>query len=271
LVGTLLGLTDAVEMREPAVAASEQSRWALISWTDRLSIALVLLSSSFLLFSVRIGPLYRHPSQSQSANDPAREQQQLGALAIRQGKFEDAVRYFTLAATLRPGDAQAHYDLGTALYRMNDWQAAAAAFEEALHLRPDLPHAHYALGAAMLSLHREDEAIPQFYAALQVNAHDADAHYELGRLLTSRGLVDEAIAEFEEVVRVEPQNGRGHYGLAMANWKASSSGANSLDDVRVHLARSGDELELAEELGADIDSAFAITVRQEIANRNKGL
>ena len=266
--GTLLGLTD-TELTQVTITEAKKSWWSLMSWTDRLSVALVLLSTGLLLFSVRMGPLYHHASEGDMTLDSVKEQQQLGDVAIREGKFAEAVQHFNLVATLRPKDPQARYNLGAALFRINDFQGAVAAFQQALKLNPNLPHLHYALGATFLNLRLEDDAIAQFYSAIQSDNRDLEAHTALARLLMTRGLTDEAIGEFEEVVRLAPQNGRGHYELAMADWKAASTGANSLVDVGEYLTRSGQELEQAEELGTDIDPVFANAVRQEIASRNK--
>ena len=58
----------------------------------------------------------------------------LGEMALRNEKFEDAVRHLQCAAALQPQDPAVYANLGEALLRQANFAEAATAFEQALKL-----------------------------------------------------------------------------------------------------------------------------------------
>lgn len=69
-----------------------------------------------------------------------------GVAAAEDGRWDEAVRYWTAAVERDPGSAAAHNDLAVALEKKGDWDGAAREYETALRLAPDNPEikANYA-------------------------------------------------------------------------------------------------------------------------------
>jgi tetratricopeptide (TPR) repeat protein len=65
----------------------------------------------------------------------------LGAMALREGLLEEAVRHLKRAAELQPDDPAVHANLGEALLRQASYTEAAAEFGQALSLDPDCRNA----------------------------------------------------------------------------------------------------------------------------------
>jgi serine/threonine-protein kinase len=116
---------------------------------------------------------------------------------------DEAIRFRTAAAAVRPRSCGAHSYLGNALYHKGRLDEAIAEYHEALRLKGDFPMAHNNLGAALLDKGQLDEAIAEFREAIRVKNDYAPAHYNLGNALTSKVLLDEAIAEYRETIRLK--------------------------------------------------------------------
>ena len=82
--------------------------------------------------------------------------------------------------------------------------AAVKIFSEALRLDPGNAETHYNLGVALDSLGRTDEAIEHFSEAVRLNPDNARAHNNLGALYAQQKKLDEAIRHFAEAVRIAP-------------------------------------------------------------------
>src|SRR5262249_36835138 len=86
----------------------------------------------------------------------------LGGFSEESPDWDDAIRYFTAAAALRPESPGAHYNLGTALHRKGRLDEAISEYQEAIRLKKDDPEAHNNLGVALKDKGRLDEAISEY-------------------------------------------------------------------------------------------------------------
>ena len=59
---------------------------------------------------------------------------QQGYMAMQEARYDDALRYFTTAERLIPGDAYVQLDLGVTLVHLGRRDEARAAFERAMEL-----------------------------------------------------------------------------------------------------------------------------------------
>jgi len=106
----------------------------------------------------------------------------LAKLDQQEGRFEDAIRLYQVARTLRP-----------------DYIAVLVN-----------------LGNIFLELNRLDEARASFAAALEMDKNNAAAHYGLGQVAASQRNYAEAVDHFEKTLAQVPDANRVHYSLAMA-------------------------------------------------------
>ena len=124
----------------------------------------------------------------------------LGKLDQQEGRFEDAIRSYQLARTLRPGYVAVLVNLGNSLVELN----------------------------------RLSEAGESFSAALAIDAEDPAAHYGLGQIAVAQRNYAEAVKHFERTLARVPGATRVHYALAMAY-----RGLGDTEKVKAHLAQQG--------------------------------
>jgi serine/threonine-protein kinase len=127
---------------------------------------------------------------------------------------DEAVRYFSVAAALRPKSAGAWLNLGAALRALKRPAEAAEECRKALALKPDLAEAHVNLGVALRDLKRPAEAAEECRKALALKPDYAEAYCNLGWALRDLGRFAEALREFR----------RGHeLGVQRPDWRYPSA------------------------------------------------
>ncbi len=163
----------------------------------------------------------------------------LGRELMASSRPDEAVRFFAVAAGIRPKSGVAVGGLGKALLMSGQPAEAADVFRELMRLRPDDALSHVALGSALLSLREPHEATAEFAEAKRLKPDDwmvrdqiglaySDcgdwtaavqeqseaarrfprspvAHKALAHALQSAGRIEDAIAEFREAVRLDPR------------------------------------------------------------------
>lgn len=124
----------------------------------------------------------------------------LAKLDEQEGRFEEAIRRYRIAGTLR-----------------SDYVAVPVN-----------------LGNIFLQLNRLDEAKASFSAALELDKNNPAAHYGLGQVALSSRSYAEAIQHFEATVAQVPSANRVHYSLAMAY-----RGLGDVEKAKAHLTQQG--------------------------------
>jgi serine/threonine-protein kinase len=131
-------------------------------------------------------------------------------------RYDEAVRYYSVAAALRPRSPGVWVNLGNALGGLKRPDEAAAAYRKALDLRPDYPEAHYDLGNALRDLGRPSEAAAEYRKALGLRPDLAVAQTGLGNALRGLRRPAEAAAEYRKALDLQPDSPEAHTGLGNA-------------------------------------------------------
>jgi tetratricopeptide (TPR) repeat protein len=140
-----------------------------------------------------------------------------GFVALKQGRYLDAVTRFREAAAVDPLTAS-----GGAIERTR--QAASelrqGQLSEAVeHLRPlaqsapDVSETHRVLGMAYWADERFDNAIEQFRAAIRLRSDDERAHVALADVLVAAGKLSDAEQALKDAIRTVPRSGQARYNL----------------------------------------------------------
>jgi len=185
----LASLAVIIPVSSGAVQAMRKSR--VLSWSIRLSLAMILLISSALtwnhchLFS-DMEQLYRVTLEKNPAC--AMGHFNYGLVLVKMpGRLPEALDQFRTALLLRPDDAATHAWVGKILLdtQMNQ-NEAITALERALEINPNYTEAHYLLGRALEgSSDHKEEAVAHYQRALKLNPELKVAAKALKRLQES--------------------------------------------------------------------------------------
>lgn len=125
----------------------------------------------------------------------------LGVIALRQGRFEEAAAHFKQALVVGPETAEAEANLGSALLKLGRPADALSDLLRAVAIEPDDAGAQADLGEALLQEGRVDEAVVQLKKAVEIDPYLAQAHKKLGDALFRKGQIGEAEAQYKEAQR----------------------------------------------------------------------
>ncbi|HLW85225.1 MAG TPA: tetratricopeptide repeat protein [Candidatus Sulfotelmatobacter sp.] len=128
----------------------------------------------------------------------------LGLLATREGRTEEAVGYFQQALKLNPDHLIALENLGNAYRQQKDWEQARKILERAVAVSPGDPESTYSLGMVFAQTNDTARAYEYLQRALQARPVYPEALNNLGILYLRTQRRDEAVATFKECIRVAP-------------------------------------------------------------------
>ncbi len=174
-----------------------------------------------------------------------------GVGANREGAYDDAVTWFTLAAGLDPNCLECHYNAGVAYTALERWTDAERAFRDALDVRTDYTAAYYGLanvynrsGRPAEAAEARDEATRLTLAALEAGRRQAAESVERGIVFLEAGNFEDARQRFEEAAGRSPGYAPSYYWLGVALAEIGRTGpaltalrrALSLDATGAHAA-----------------------------------
>ena len=138
----------------------------------------------------------------------------LGLLAARDGRSDEAIRYFLQALQLNPDHLIALNNLGNAYRMAKRWDEARNAFERALTVNASDSEANYGLGMVFAQADDTARASDYLHRALTSRPAYPEALNNLGILYLRTQRLDEAVATFEESIRVAPAFDQSYLNLA---------------------------------------------------------
>jgi tetratricopeptide (TPR) repeat protein/tRNA A-37 threonylcarbamoyl transferase component Bud32 len=242
-------LRDALEHSDgkalARIAAAEQSTALPVSTLVLLGHALRETGALDQSVTLLRGAQRRHPGDFWINQELAES-----VAKLPQPNWDEVLRYYSSALSVRPQSPGAHFNVGWALENKRAWAEAGAAYRQAIHLKPDYVWAHFHLGfvlqengqpveaaaawrqgirlkpdwadahanlgVCLVSSGRFDEAIVAFRAAIALRKDSADIHSKLGNALREQGRLDESIAACREALRLDPNSADAHCNLATA-------------------------------------------------------
>jgi tetratricopeptide (TPR) repeat protein/peroxiredoxin len=138
----------------------------------------------------------------------------LGLLAAREGRPDEAVRCFQEALKSSPDHLIALDNMGSAYRQQKRWDDARKTYERALEVNPDDPEANYGLGMVFAQNDDTERAFESLQRALKLRPAYPEALNNLGILYLRTHRRDEAVASFEECIRVAPEFDQSYLNLA---------------------------------------------------------
>ena len=138
----------------------------------------------------------------------------LGLLATREGRPDEARRCFQEAVRLSPDHLIALNNLGNAYRLLKNWDEARKTFERALEVSSTDAEANYGLGMVFAQANDTPRAYEYLQRALKARPTYPEALNNLGILYLRTERRDEAVASFEECIRVAPAFDQSYLNLA---------------------------------------------------------
>lgn len=138
----------------------------------------------------------------------------LGLLATRDGRMDEAIRCFKEVLRLSPDHPIGLNNLGNAYRLEKNFDGARKSFERALEFSPADPQANYGLGMVYAQADDPVRAYEYLQRALKFRPDYPEALNNLGILYLRTDREDQAIARFEECIRVAPAFDQSYLNLA---------------------------------------------------------
>ncbi len=138
----------------------------------------------------------------------------LGLLAAREGRTEEAIYNFQEALKLSPDHMIALVNLGSAYRQQKRWDDARKTYERALNVNANDPEANYGLGMVFAQSDDTARAFDSLQRALQLRPVYPEALNNLGILYLRTRRRDEAVASFEQCIRLAPAFEQSYLNLA---------------------------------------------------------
>ena len=138
----------------------------------------------------------------------------LGILAARQGREEEAVGNFQRALEIDPDHVIALENLGSVYRQQKRWDDAKRVLQRALQWSPEEPEANYGMAMVFAQLNDTDNAYTYLQRALAARPVYPEALNNLGILYLRTRRPDDAVKTFQECIRVGPAYDQAYLNLA---------------------------------------------------------
>ncbi len=124
------------------------------------------------------------------------------------GKLEKAIRDFTEARRLDPGNHEAYFQLGRAFTKFGKYDEALNQYEQAIAIMPENPDAHFNLGYIFLDRKEYASAAREFEEVIQLKPpYLSDAYVNMGIARYKAGQHEEALMAWKKALQLNPKNG----------------------------------------------------------------
>ncbi|NLS91140.1 MAG: tetratricopeptide repeat protein [Planctomycetaceae bacterium] len=126
-----------------------------------------------------------------------------GAIALKQGKFREAIEQFDAELEAHPTRPRVYFDRADAWYRLREYDNALRDIDEAIKLKPEIAGYQFFRAHVLLELGRVDEASAHYEAAL-VQDPGFKEGWLAGAIALKQGKFREAIEQFNTVLEADP-------------------------------------------------------------------
>jgi len=122
----------------------------------------------------------------------AQDEYEKGAIALRYGLTDEAIRYGKQGLALFPDHFNSLVLMGSAYYTKGEFALSVEFYEKAAALKPDAPEVQKNLGLAYFELKDVEKALAALKKAFTISG-EAETAYFLGRLCYTEKRFDEAL------------------------------------------------------------------------------
>lgn len=187
--------------------------------------------------------------------------------AIKQGNYEQAINYLTMAIQIDPDFADAYYvraivykdlgdydqaiadynkvidlapnavpvynDRGVTYKKLGKYNQAIADYNKAIELDPDFVLAYINRGVAYIDLEKYDQAITDLNKAIKLDPNNAEAYNNRGVAYDKQQKYDQAIDDFTKAIELDPSDALVYYNRGVAYYKLGKYNQAAVDLAKV--------------------------------------
>lgn len=147
----------------------------------------------------------------------------LGEALARKGRYVDAHDAFAHAVSLHPEDATAWNNYGLMKQRLEQRAEARQCYQKAVALSPAYVLALQNLGKLYLSESNGFLAFNCFHKALEQRPGDPEIHCDMGDAFSMTGENDQALTQYTASIRSDGNYARAHFGMGLAYLRTNRS------------------------------------------------
>lgn len=149
-----------------------------------------------------------------------------GLMSYQVGLFEEAERFFAMAADIKSDFAPLHSNRGLARHALKRFNDALASYDTAISINSDSAEVLYNRGNSLKELKRFDEALASYDQALAIKPDYAGALNNRGVVLQELNRFDEALASYDQAILIKSD-----YAEALANRGAPLHALKRFDEA----------------------------------------
>lgn len=160
-------------------------------------------------------PLYTVPEWHCVTDVPeARRHNRLGYIKLNDGALEGALKEFTEAVTLDPGNSSFRYARISVLEKLSRNQETVPEYD--LLIEKDPRNLEYYLGKIRVleKLEHLNQVIDTYEKAIETHSHNPDLHFEMSKFFGKYESYDRAVGEIEKAIDLNPEEPRYLHTLA---------------------------------------------------------
>jgi tetratricopeptide (TPR) repeat protein len=182
------------------------------------------------------------------------------------GEPDKAIREFTEAVRLNPGDALTYLDRGITYKGLKDYDKAIADFAEAIRLDPQWASAYFSRANVFKARKDYDKALTDYDAAIRLDPKDPDAYFNRASTYRAMKQYAKAAADWSEVIRLDAEDAEAHDRLG---WLLATCPDGKVRDGQRAVDHAGTASELTDGKSANylatLAAAFAEIGRFDLA------
>ena len=175
----------------------------------------------------------------------------LGNALYKQGRYEEALDAYRVAAEQRPNYAKVHSNLGMALNKLGRFEEAETHLRRAIALDPKTKHRYRYLGNALYEQGRYEEALDAYRVAVQ-HPNTPLAHSNLGMVLNKLERYEEAETHLRRAIALDSKTKHAHRHLGNALY-GQGRYAEAVDAYLVATEQHPDDAVAHASLGATLN------------------
>jgi protein O-GlcNAc transferase len=172
----------------------------------------------------------------------------LGLVRFRQGRPDDAKRFWVQSISLNNDFAEAHNNLGILFADQGNVGGAQDQFLQALEIDPGYVASRLNLGIAYFRDKKYDKAREQLIRCTELDPNAGECWFGLGSIATEQGYPDEAETFFDKQTKAAPNDASAWYNLCTVRIKLQKCD-KAADSCLTAISLNQDMVEARENLG----------------------